>query len=557
MTEDKTSPEHWFIGYDAADPTEFDGNLVTPLVDGEEMMREIDNYIQLLGENDFAYFAGWEMSPALNLLDETSIIVDEADARRLDRKFVDAIEGGADIRILLYPGLPNINIVQAAVYPEEYNKERYKLHKSIVSLINDEMATLPDGNGEVILDQKRPWNGSHHQKCAIFGLHDSATGSYTLVAFCGGIDLAYGRWDSPGHTAYPHAKDGGRNGWHDVQVRIEGPAAAELLQNFVNRWNDQNHTVATELKTASTAIDLGSKSIVLPYTGEPDRIAAGYTQRVEVLYTYACPIGEEPFYNFAPDGMQTIEEAYIHAIRQAQHYIYIESPTFWSESIAEALYQQLEDTSVELIIVIPYSPDPAIPIMSYHEDKNINLLAQSKNYSTNCHVYDLRLPGAGYALTEEERPEGLTDSGYLKPVYVHSKLMIIDDIYAMVGSANLCARSMATDSELNVAVLDEATETDSGLDITVCKFARELRIKLWMEHLGVVRSEVENIQTALATWKSNVNDPNTPLSGSLSLVHPHDTRKISYIPDVDDVSAGLWNSIFDPAWCPSSATGGH
>ncbi|WP_256253335.1 phospholipase D-like domain-containing protein, partial [Burkholderia ubonensis] len=34
---------------------------------------------------------------------------------------------------------------------------------------------------------------------------------------------------------------------------------------------------------------------------------------------------------------------------------------------------------------------------------------------------------------------------------IHSKLMIIDDVFVTVGSANLNQRSMATDSEINIA----------------------------------------------------------------------------------------------------------
>ena len=37
------------------------------------------------------------------------------------------------------------------------------------------------------------------------------------------------------------------------------------------------------------------------------------------------------------------------------------------------------------------------------------------------------------------------------PVYVHSKLMIIDDVFTTHGSANINTRSMQVDSEMNIA----------------------------------------------------------------------------------------------------------
>ncbi|WP_232448061.1 phospholipase D-like domain-containing protein [Burkholderia ubonensis] len=38
-----------------------------------------------------------------------------------------------------------------------------------------------------------------------------------------------------------------------------------------------------------------------------------------------------------------------------------------------------------------------------------------------------------------------------REIYIHSKLMIIDDVFITLGSANLNQRSMAADSEINIA----------------------------------------------------------------------------------------------------------
>ena len=37
------------------------------------------------------------------------------------------------------------------------------------------------------------------------------------------------------------------------------------------------------------------------------------------------------------------------------------------------------------------------------------------------------------------------------PVYIHSKLMIVNDVFTTHGSANINTRSMQVDSELNIA----------------------------------------------------------------------------------------------------------
>jgi phosphatidylserine/phosphatidylglycerophosphate/cardiolipin synthase-like enzyme len=69
------------------------------------------------------------------------------------------------------------------------------------------------------------------------------------------------------------------------------------------------------------------------------------------------------------------------------------------------------------------------------------------------------------------RPEDRLSWAY-KPVYVHAKVAIVDDLWCTVGSANLNDRGLEGDTELNVQAV-------SG------ELARSLRLRLWAEHLGV------------------------------------------------------------------------
>jgi phosphatidylserine/phosphatidylglycerophosphate/cardiolipin synthase-like enzyme len=63
-----------------------------------------------------------------------------------------------------------------------------------------------------------------------------------------------------------------------------------------------------------------------------------------------------------------------------------------------------------------------------------------------------------------------------RPIYVHAKVAIVDDLWSTVGSANLNNRGMRDDTEINVATLNE-------------ELARGLRLLLWAEHLGLVDEE--------------------------------------------------------------------
>ena len=74
------------------------------------------------------------------------------------------------------------------------------------------------------------------------------------------------------------------------------------------------------------------------------------------------------------------------------------------------------------------------------------------------------------------------------PVYVHAKVCVVDDVWASVGSDNFNRRSWTHDSELSCAVLDETRDerapTDpAGLGDGARVFARDLRLRLWREHL--------------------------------------------------------------------------
>src|SRR5207249_2712906 len=68
--------------------------------------------------------------------------------------------------------------------------------------------------------------------------------------------------------------------------------------------------------------------------------------------------------------------------------------------------------------------------------------------------------------------------------YVHAKLYIIDDEFAVVGSANCNRRGWEHDSELMVGIYDESTNGHYALS-----FAHRLRIRLWARHLNMRSAE--------------------------------------------------------------------
>jgi phosphatidylserine/phosphatidylglycerophosphate/cardiolipin synthase-like enzyme len=78
--------------------------------------------------------------------------------------------------------------------------------------------------------------------------------------------------------------------------------------------------------------------------------------------------------------------------------------------------------------------------------------------------------------------------------FVHSKVMICDDEFVLIGSANINQRSMTHDSEIQLGIVDANNE-----------FARNLRKTLLGEHLQVPtdrRNELDDPDRAYERFKS-------------------------------------------------------
>ena len=76
------------------------------------------------------------------------------------------------------------------------------------------------------------------------------------------------------------------------------------------------------------------------------------------------------------------------------------------------------------------------------------------------------------------------------PIYVHSKVLVVDDRLLRVGSSNLNNRSMGFDSECDVAV---EAEPGTAEHEDVSRRIRSVRQRLLCEHLGVSVDDFERV----------------------------------------------------------------
>lgn len=218
---------------------------------------------------------------------------------------------------------------------------------------------------------------------------------------------------------------------------------------------------------------------------------------------------------------ESIHNAFFSLIEKAEHFIYIENQFFISglagddiirNRVLEALYRRImraekEKKCFRVIIVIPLLPgfqggidDGGAASVRAIMHWQYRTICRGPN-SILQNLYGLMGPKANdYISFYGLRSYGkLSDGGRLatNQVYVHSKLMIIDDHMVLIGSANINDRSLlgSRDSEIGVLIEDKdfVDSFMNGKPWKAGKFALSLRLSLWSEHLGLRAGEAYRI----------------------------------------------------------------
>jgi phosphatidylserine/phosphatidylglycerophosphate/cardiolipin synthase-like enzyme/membrane protein DedA with SNARE-associated domain len=287
------------------------------------------------------------------------------------------------------------------------------------------------------LDDVHPFGASQHQKMVVV---DDA------VAFVGGIDLTKDRWDTPEHRANePRRRNpDGENylPFHDVQMMVDGDAAAAIGELARERWRR-----ATGQRVAGTQI-----------TGHHPWPAAVKPCLTDANIAIART---EPCFRDCP-LVQEVKQLYIDAIKAARRWIYLENQYFTVPEIGDALGKRLQESDGPEVVLVSRLRGGGWLEESTMGTLRARLLGQlrSKDPHRRLRVY----------YPDREDLPGET-------INVHSKVMVVDDRFARVGSANLNNRSMGYDSECDLAV-----ESDEP---RIQKAIADFRNRLVAEHLGV------------------------------------------------------------------------
>lgn len=342
---------------------------------------------------------------------------------------------------------------------------------------------------DLCLDDAIPLGSSHHQKIVVL---DEA------LVFSGGLDLTIRRWDTCEHDpACRHRVDpAGKpyRGFHDVQMMVDGEAARAMTELARRRWA---RAACEELPEVPRA-EAPWPEVVTPHF-----------RNVEV----AIARTEPPYATHSV--VQEVETLFHDMVASARRTLFVESQYLTCSRFARALAKALKrNPELEAVIVTPYSYRGRLErtVMTSGRARVARILRKAR-------------VGERVLIVAPR----ISHHGTAADPHVHSKVMIVDDRYLRVGSANLCHRSMGADTECDLAVA-------AGDDEEARRNIVLVRDTLIAEHAG---ASLEEVQAALASHDSIIAAIKS-LPKRSHWLQPVADRSLPVSPP------GVWEFVADP-----------
>jgi phosphatidylserine/phosphatidylglycerophosphate/cardiolipin synthase-like enzyme len=292
------------------------------------------------------------------------------------------------------------------------------------------------------LDSKHPLASSHHQKIVVID---------DCLAFCGGIDITEGRWDTREHQDDNPLRISPKGQpmppWHDATSAFDGPAARAMGDLARDRWCIAS---GQDLVPVNNCTDCWPKGLTPTFHDVPVAIARTRPDIPEVEASFE------------------IEQMYLDLIARAKRVIYAESQYFASRKVAQAIAKRLvEEDPPQIIIVNPISAQGWLePIAMDTARAQLFEALKRLDHRDRFRIF-----------------HPVTDAG--AEIYCHAKVTIVDDTYLRVGSSNFNNRSMRLDTECDVVIAAEGEGQDQLRGQII-----NLRNDLLAEHLDMSPQDV-------------------------------------------------------------------
>jgi phospholipase D1/2 len=338
---------------------ERDGNNVKWYVDGLDYFYAVS--VALDQAKETIYLADWWLSPEL-FLRRPPYFNQEW---RLDQILKRKAEAGVKIYVIVYK-----EVTAALTCNSEHTKHALQglCPRGTRGYGNLSVMRHPDHNVfENAGDMTFYW--AHHEKFLVIDY---------AVAFIGGLDLCFGRWDSRQHQlsdVHPAGVENeifpgqdfnnnrimdfksvgdwesnelskaeyGRMPWHDVAMGVVGPCVLDIAEHFVLRWNFVKRDkykrdarfdwLTMETREGDEEDLIGVQRPQFPvgkYIHHPLSPLSTKAWRKEAQGTVHAQIvrSSDDWSSGLKPTEQSIQNAYIEIIRNAQHYVYIENQFF-------------------------------------------------------------------------------------------------------------------------------------------------------------------------------------------------------------------------------------
>lgn len=389
------------------------GNAVHPLVDSAPTFRRICEAIEAAQYS--VWFTVTFMAPDFQMPDGRGTILDV-----LDR----AAARGLDARVIFWRPNP-----ESSGYGQAFagSKEDHELLAARGSRF------------------RARWDRAYGYYCQHQKIWLIDAGHPSETAFVGGINPTFKTFE-PGHI--------GENERHDIYVEVTGPSATDVHHNFVQRWNEASERIEADGVWGHTGDDElpFPTHVSVPRGNTPVQIQRNiYEGRLH--NDYPTPEGQ-PFPIAA--GEHSVSEQYLQAIDAARRSIYIENQAIPIREVAARLEEALK-RGVDIVLLVPADPEEHVKAARRNPERkgffaHIEALGKYENFTM-----------AGIA-----GPDG---QGGRSNIYVHAKVMLVDDAWMTIGSCNLHSNSFFGHSEMNAAIWDE-------------ELTRAFRRQLLSEHLG-------------------------------------------------------------------------
>ncbi|MFZ5997562.1 MAG: phospholipase D-like domain-containing protein [Nitrospirota bacterium] len=424
------------------------------LIDGRDYYREF--YRAAKKARHYILISGWQFDSEVKLLRGDDEQMADGDVR-----FIDFLNS-------LCERNPELNIyILAWDFSFIFMLEREWLQEWIFGWETNERIHF-------YFDSSHPIGASQHQKFVVVD---------GCIAFIGGMDICAHRWDDREHrTKNPERVDTDGTPYtpyHDVQAYVTGPIVEQLNEIFKARWLRTTGDILRLPPSLNTYITDIRPSVVI----NAKKAAFSRTQ-AKTLTALQHDIKE-------------IRWLYTNAINAAEHLIYIENQYFSSQAVFKALVNRMRSSYrplLQIILMLPKEPQAFLEKIAVGYSQ-VKLLRSLKEIAKN----------TGHALGIYY-PAPSTENGNTTPVYIHSKVLIVDDRFLCVGSANTTNRSLGLDAELNIS-WEALTEDDQALIRSI----REVRAALLADHTATTGDQLYRIDGVVDFLNQLADNPRNRL----------------------------------------------